>query len=71
MGALDGLWAIEIKRTSAPKLERRFRSALDHVKPTRAFLVHGGRDQFPLGVEAISMTGLTAVLAALSKSEST
>lgn len=68
MGARHGLWAIEIKRTGAPKLERGFRSALDDIKPTKAFLVHGGRDHFPLGggVKAISLSGLTALLAALS-----
>ena len=67
MGARHGVWAIEIKRTSAPRVERGFRSALDHVKPTRAFLVHGGRDQFPLSgdVEAISLNGLAVLLAAL------
>lgn len=68
MGARHGLWAIEIKRTSAPKLERGFRSALDDIKPTKACLVYGDRDQIPLGggVEAISLLVLTAFLAALS-----
>ena len=67
MGARHGVWAIDIKRTSAPKVERGFRSALDDVKPTRAFLVHSGRDQFPLSgdVEAISLNGLAVLLAAL------
>ena len=67
MGARNGVWAIEIKRTSAPKLERGLRSALADIKPTKAFMVHGGQDQFPLGggVEAISLKGLTLILAAL------
>ncbi|WP_373067629.1 ATP-binding protein [Gemmatimonas sp.] len=67
MGARHGVWAIEIKRTSAPKLERGLRSALADITPTKAFIVHGGHDQFPLGggVEAISLQGLTRMLAAL------
>jgi len=67
MGARHGVWAIEIKRTSAPKLERGLRSALADITSTKAFVVHGGQDQFPLGggVEAISLQGLTRVLAAL------
>jgi len=67
MGARHGVWAIEIKRTSAPKLERGLRSALADITPTKAFIVHGGYDQFPLGggVEAISLQGLTRMLAAL------
>jgi len=49
MGARHGVWAIEIKRTSAPKLERGLRSALADITPTKAFIVHGGYDHFPLG----------------------
>ena len=68
MGARHGTWAIEIKRTRAPKLEKGFRIALDDIKPTRAFIVYGGNDGFSMGntIEAISVRGLTAALVALS-----
>ncbi|MFM9853105.1 MAG: hypothetical protein ACKVOJ_09920 [Sphingomonadaceae bacterium] len=68
MGARHGTWAIEIKRTRAPKLEKGFRIALDDIKPTRAFIVYGGNDGFSMGngVEAISVRGLGAKLTALS-----
>lgn len=63
----DRLWAIEIKRTSAPKMERGFRQALDDIAPERAFIVYGGKDRYPKAgnVEAISLHDLAADLAAL------
>ena len=68
MGARHGTWAIEIKRTRAPRIEKGFRIALDDIKPNRAFVVYGGEDRFPMGngVEAISVRGLATTLAALS-----
>ena len=36
MGARHGTWAIEIKRTRAPRIEKGFRIALDDIKPNRA-----------------------------------
>lgn len=68
MGARHGTWTVEIKRSRAPRLEKGFRIALDDIKPNRAFVVFGGEDGFPMGnsVEAISVRGLAAILAALS-----
>ena len=68
IGAHHGIWAIEIKRTRAPKIEKGFRIALDDIKPSRAYIVYGGDDGFSLGngVEAISVHGLAALIAALS-----
>lgn len=68
MGARHGVWAIEIKRTSAPAIEKGLRIALDDIKPARAFTVHGGVDRFAMGhgIEAISLRGLAGELAALS-----
>ncbi|MBP6014160.1 MAG: ATP-binding protein [Alphaproteobacteria bacterium] len=58
-------WAIEIKRSSAPKLERGFRTAIEDVRPARAFVVYGGRERYPKGegVEAIGLRGLAEELA--------
>jgi uncharacterized protein len=68
MGARRGVWAIEVKRTNAPRIDKGFRIALDDIKPKRAFVVHGGNDGFPLGdsVEATGVHGLAEALAALS-----
>ena len=67
MGSRHGTWAIEIKRPSAPKVERGLRSALDDIAPKQAFLVHGGTDRFPLGgsVEAIGLEEMAKLLASL------
>lgn len=50
-------WAVEIKRTLAPKLERGLRSALGDIQPERSFVVYPGSERFPLGdgVEAIGL----------------
>ena len=61
------LWAIEIKRASAPKVESGLRIARDDLRPDRTFLVYSGGERYPMGggVEAIGLTALTDVLAAL------
>ncbi len=63
----DRLWAIEIKRASAPKVERGLRIAQDDLRPDRTFLVYSGVERYPMGggVEAIGLTALADVLAAL------
>jgi uncharacterized protein len=57
-------WAIEVKRTLAPKLERGLRSALADVEPERSFVVYPGSERYPLGegVEAIGMAELCSEL---------
>jgi hypothetical protein len=57
-------WAIEVKRTLAPKVERGMCSALADIEPDRSFVVYPGEDRYPLGddVEAISLGGLCAAL---------
>ncbi len=51
------LWAVEIKRSSAPAVSRGLRTALEDVPADRAFLVHGGDDRYPKGggVEALGL----------------
>jgi len=54
----DGaLWAIEIKRTSAPVVKKGFHIACDDVKAERRLLVHSGDKPFPMphGVEALPL----------------
>ncbi len=63
----DGrVWAIEIKRSLAPKLERGLRSALEDLKPQRSFLLYPGSERYRLGagVEAIGLGELCAEVAA-------
>ena len=59
-----GLWAIEIKRGGAPKVERGFRAALDDLKPDRAFIVYSGQERYAKGddIEAVSVRDLAAEL---------
>ena len=58
---LDGgeVWAIEIKRSSAPKVSRGFHIACEDVRPDRRLVVHGGDESYPLrdGVEAVGLGG--------------
>lgn len=59
-------WAIEVKRSAAPTVERGFHIALADVAPDRAFIVHGGADRYPkaAGVEAISLLEMTQEIVA-------
>jgi predicted AAA+ superfamily ATPase len=63
-------WAIEVKRTLAPRLERGLRSALADIGPERSFLVYPGDERYPLGegVEAIGLSELTEELRAVAGS---
>ena len=63
------LWAIEIKRSAAGKVQRGFHQARADLKPARSFVVHSGLDQFPLreGVEAVSVPGFLKELALWQK----
>lgn len=60
------LWAVEVKRGLAPKLEKGFHFAREDLKPERSFVVYSGADRYRLmaGVEAISVRELAATLAA-------
>ncbi|MGB7815795.1 MAG: ATP-binding protein [Methylotenera sp.] len=59
------LWAIEIKRSLMPKLERGFYSACNDLQPARKYVVYAGEEQYPIAndIEAISLTGLCRLLA--------
>jgi len=59
-------WAIEIKRTLAPKVGRGFHAACALVEPLRRCVVYAGSERFPLGhgVEAYPLPELCAALAA-------
>ncbi len=54
------LWAIEIKRSSAPKVERGFHSACDDLNPSQKWVVYPGQENYPISadIQAISLLGL-------------
>lgn len=54
------LWAIEIKRSSAPKVSKGFYSACEDLMPSQKFVVYNGREKFPMGdnILAISLAQL-------------
>lgn len=53
-------WAIEVKRSLAPKVERGLRSALADIAPERSFVVYPGTERYRLTkeVEAIGLPEL-------------
>ena len=55
--SLDKIWAIEIKLSSAPSIDRGFHNAADDIKAERRILVHRGKGRFPMrhGVEAMTL----------------
>jgi predicted AAA+ superfamily ATPase len=49
------LWAIEIKRSSAPKVERGFHLACADLKPDKRFVVYSGNERFPLDADTVAI----------------
>ena len=58
------LWAIEVKRSSAPKVERGFHAACADLKPQRQLVIYPGTERFPLGqgTEAMGVVDLAEEL---------
>jgi predicted AAA+ superfamily ATPase len=67
LGAKHGVWAVEIKRSPAPGLQKGNHQALADIAPRRSFYLHGGSDRFPMSAqtEAISLHELACELATL------
>jgi uncharacterized protein len=55
-------WAVEVKRTLAPRVERGMRSALKDLEPERSFIVYPGEERYRLGADtwAIDLAELCA-----------
>ncbi len=64
------VWAVEIKRSSVPKVARGFHNACDDVKADRRLVVHGGDESHPLGdgIEAVSLRDICAELRGRNRS---
>lgn len=60
------LWAIEIKRSLAPKVERGFHEACADLAPARKWLIYPGSESYPLrdGIEALGVLQAADRLAA-------
>lgn len=60
------LWAIEVKRSLSPKVERGFHAACEDLRPARKLVVYPGSESFPLGndVQAVTLHALCRELAA-------
>lgn len=58
------LWAIEVKRSSSPKVARGFHLACADLKPAKQFVVYPGGERFPLppDTEAIGLPALAQEL---------
>ncbi len=58
------LWAIEIKRTTAPKLSRGFHIAAEDIKASRKFLIYAGVREVPAGgdIRALPLAAAIALL---------
>jgi predicted AAA+ superfamily ATPase len=41
-------WAIEIKRSTTPKVERGFHSACEDIRPSKKWLIYSGSETYPL-----------------------
>lgn len=63
-------WAIEIKRSLSPKVERGFHHACEDLNPERRIVVYPGRDAYPLNAqtEVLSLRQLATELAGISTS---
>lgn len=61
------LWAVEVKRSSAPKVERGFHSACADLNPQKRFVVYPGSERFSVGdrIDAIGLAALAAELQAV------
>ena len=60
------LWAIEIKRSLSPKLERGFHAACEDLAPVRKFVVYPGRERYRVApdIEVLSLEELAALVSA-------
>ncbi len=54
------LWAIEVKRSLSPKVERGFHAACTDLRPARKFVVYPGQEAFPMApdLEAVPLKDL-------------
>lgn len=56
-GPKNEVWAVEVKRSLAPKVTKGFHYACDDIQATRKYVIYSGNERFPLpnGVEVIGL----------------
>ncbi len=56
-GPKNSTFAIEIKRSSSPKVSKQFHVACEDIKPTRKLVIYAGEERFSMGadIEAIGL----------------
>ena len=59
-------WAIEVKRSLAPKIEKGFRIACDDIRPDAAFLLYAGEESYPIA-DRITAIGVDALIGAVTQ----
>jgi predicted AAA+ superfamily ATPase len=59
------MWAVEVKRSLNPKVERGFHAACDDLLPARKLVVYPGNEAFPMGhdIQAVPLAALCHELA--------
>ncbi|PID44981.1 MAG: hypothetical protein CSB47_10705 [Proteobacteria bacterium] len=67
LGSKHGIWAIEIKRSLAPKVSKGFHSPVSDIQPDKMFVVYTDQKRYPKGneIEAIGLAELCGLLQAL------
>ena len=63
-------WAIEVKRSTTPKVERGFHSACQDVLPTKKWLIYPGAESYPIGSD-ITCLPLDAAMRGLAQARQT
>ena len=65
------LWALEVKRSLKPKVERGFHAACEDLQPARKLVVYPGTEAFPMahGIEVTPLAGLCATLSGMGSPE--
>ncbi len=60
------IWAIEIKRSSAPVLSRGFYQACEDIQPEKRFVIYNGEEQYPMkeNITAIGLKGIMELVIA-------
>ena len=59
------IWAVEIKRTAAPKIKSGFHTACQDIRATKKFIVYPGIERFPMSnnTEALGIVEFLKILA--------
>jgi len=60
------LWAIEIKRTTAPEPSRGFHLACDDIKPSKKWVVYAGEEEYQMK-DGIIVTPLIRMMSTLQR----